>query len=162
MYAKNKLDVNCEDLWISLNSKKLHRKIIIATIYRHPSSDAKPFIEALNSTLLEPKILNLTIFLLGDFNINISQSCRSPTAQNYLDMLSSHALYPTINRPTRITPNSFTIIDHIITNCNSHQISPGIIESDLSDHYPIFCIIQNTITSKRHDKYYCRVMKNSL
>ena len=108
--AKNNLDVNCENLWISLNSKKFHKKIIIATIYRHPSSDAKPFIEALNSTLLEPKILNSTIFLLGDFNINISQSCRSPTAQNYLDMLSSHALYPTITRPTRITPNFFTIV----------------------------------------------------
>ena len=75
-------------------------------------------------------------------------------------MLSSHALYPTITRPTRITPNSFTIIDHIITNCNSHYISPGIIESDLTDHYPVFCIIQNTITSKRHNKCYYRVMKN--
>ena len=154
MSAKNKLDVNCEDLWISLNGKKIHKKIIIATIYRHLSSDAKPFMEALNSTLLEPKILNSTIFLLGDFSINISQSCRSSTAQNYLDMLSSHALYPTNTRPTRITPNSSAIIDHIITNCNSHHISPGIIESDLTVHYSVFCIIQNTITSKRHNKYY--------
>ena len=75
-------------------------------------------------------------------------------------MLSSHALYPTITRPTRITPNSFIIIDHIITNCNSHHISPGIIESDLTDHYPVFCIIQNTVTSKRHNKHYYRVMKH--
>ena len=48
VYAKNKLDVNCEDLWISLNSKIICKKIIIATNNRHPSSDAKPFIEALN------------------------------------------------------------------------------------------------------------------
>ena len=75
-------------------------------------------------------------------------------------MLSSHALYPTITRPTQITPNSSTIIDYIITNCNSHHISPGIIESDLTDHYPVFCIIPNTITGKRHNKYYYRVMKN--
>ena len=68
--------------------------------------------------------------------------------------------YTTITRPTRITPNSSTIIDHIITNSSSHHISPGIIESDLTDHYPVFCIIQNTINSKRHNKYYYRVTKN--
>ena len=33
VYAKNKLDVNCEDLWISLNSKKLHKKIILLPLF---------------------------------------------------------------------------------------------------------------------------------
>ena len=63
-------------------------------------------------------------------------------------MLSSHALYPSIIRPTRIITNSSTAIDHIITNCNSYHIFPGIIESDLTDRYPVFWILQYTVTSK--------------
>ena len=140
------------------------QKITLEDNYSHYLSSSlircKTLYRSIKFHITRTKNFKFNYFLLGDFNINISQSCRSPTAQNYLDMLSSHALYPTITRPTRITPNFFTIIDHIITNCNSHDISPGIIESDLTDHYTVFCIIQNTITRKRHNKYYYRAMKN--
>ena len=61
------------------------------------------------------------MFLLGDFNINIEHSSsRTSHAEDYLDMLSSMAIFPIITKPTRVATTSSTII--IITtlhNCQS-------------------------------------------
>ena len=41
----------------------------------------------------------------------------------------------------RVTDTSATSIDHIVTNDCKNLIFPGIVKTDLSDHYPIFCTI---------------------
>ena len=48
-------------------------------------------------------------------------------------------MIPTINRPTRVTANTATAIDHIIisTIISSIQHRPGITNADISDHFPI-------------------------
>ena len=97
--------------------------------------------------------------LVGDFNINISPINRSIHAQNYLKMLLSSANCPIITKPTLVTPNSSTIIDHIITNCYSHPIFPGVIESTLTDHYPIFCILKCSVNHERSIKSFYRSIK---
>ena len=85
---------------------------------------------------------------------------RSSDAQNYLDMLASNSLCPIITQPTRVADTSSIIIDHFITNCTSHSILPGIIKSDLTDHYPVFCSINHLIKIKPSNKYFYRFMKN--
>jgi len=42
-----------------------------------------------------------------------------------------------------VTNTSATIIDHIITNDSDHNITPRIVISSLTDHYPILCQINN-------------------
>ena len=68
-------------------------------------------------------------------------------------MLISNGYYPLINEPTRVTDNSSTMIDHVITNNHTHSISSGVIKSktDLTDHFSIFCTISN-VTLKRSYK----------
>ena len=52
--------------------------------------------------------------------------------------------FPCINRPTRITTSSATLIDNIITNaCFEHNINPAIIYSDISDHLPVFVHVKS-------------------
>ena len=48
-------------------------------------------------------------------------------------------MIPTINKPTRVTRNTATTIDHIITNTviSGIQHRFGIIKTDISDHFPI-------------------------
>ena len=70
--------------------------------------------------------------------INLSPDSCSNDAQSYLDMLTSKSFTPLITKPTRVTSNSSSIIDHILTNCMSHYVFPGIIESALTDHFPVF------------------------
>ena len=43
-----------------------------------------------------------------------------------------------INSPTRVVKNSFSAIDHIMTNLIDKKCETGIIKTDLSDHFPIF------------------------
>ena len=49
---------------------------------------------------------------------------------------------PTINKPTRVTENTATSIDHIITNVNNTDFKTGILKSCISDHFAIMLPFQ--------------------
>ena len=55
-----------------------------------------------------------------------------------------------INRPTRVTRNTCTLIDNIFTNNYSinSQLFNGILKADISDHYILFHIIKSTHSTK--------------
>ena len=56
-------------------------------------------------------------------------------------------MVPVLNKPIRVTKNTATAIDHIITNQLLHRtINTGIIKLDISNHFPIFLIAE---TEKR-------------
>ena len=60
----------------------------------------------------------------------------------YLNMLVSYGAFPLITKPTRVTENSSSIKDHIISYDAKQPILPGIFETcNVCDHYPIFCKI---------------------
>ena len=56
--------------------------------------------------------------------------------------MSSLSLTPTISKPTRITDNSYSLIDNIFC-MNQNFFKTGILTFDISDHFPIFIIYQN-------------------
>ena len=76
--------------------------------------------------------------LLGDFNFNLNSSAIQ--AREYLLILKTNTLKNLINELTRVTSNSQTTIDPILTNSNNSSISPGVFHFSISDHYPIFCL----------------------
>ena len=46
-----------------------------------------------------------------------------------------------INKPIRVTLTNATAIERILTNAFlNKQIKPGIIKTEISDHFPIFLI----------------------
>ena len=61
----------------------------------------------------------------------------------------SNSLLSVINRPTRVTTTSATLIDNIfISSWQKEQIS-GILYTDISDHFPIFVIdVKKTISKE--------------
>ena len=51
------------------------------------------------------------------------------------------SMAPTINKPTRVTKHTATIIDKIITNCIlSINFKSALVKKYLSDHIPIIFI----------------------
>ena len=58
-------------------------------------------------------------------------------------MLFSNGLYPLIDRPTRISNESSTLIDNIFTNQTKKKTTNGVLINDISDHLPIF-MLQHT------------------
>ena len=132
------LDITgCENIWLKMNCLN----IVFGVIYRHPSNNAKLFLEQLNKNL--ELLNNAKLYLIGDSNINICSPNKnfSNDAIDYVNMLASNSFFPIISLPTRVTDTSATLIDHIITNDCKNSIFPGIIKTDLFDHYLIFCTI---------------------
>ena len=50
----------------------------------------------------------------------------------------SKKFLPIINRPTRVTPHSCTLIDNIFCNRVDEVESSGVITTNIFDHYPVF------------------------
>ena len=75
------------------NPKKTN--IIIGCIYKHPSMNINEFDDYyLNELLDKLSKENKTIFLLGDFNINLLNYDIHPPTNGFLDSLSSHHFLP--------------------------------------------------------------------
>ena len=66
--------------------------------------------------------------------------------------------YPMINKPTRVTSNSASLIDNIFINrTHNKNHTSGILYTDISDHFPIF-IIDNSSKCVEQPKFkYTRV-----
>ena len=70
-------------------------------------------------------------------------------------------LYPLIDRPSRITTHSCTLIDNIFTNQINYSIRSGLLMNDITDHLPIFALCNYEIENKKSDPVkYVRDLKN--
>ena len=82
-------------------------------------------------------------------NINTSKNSSSKYKQDYLNVLSSNCSTNIIDKPTRVTPTSATVLDHILTNENMHQVIPFVIDYDITDHYPVAALISRNLSTNR-------------
>jgi hypothetical protein len=62
--------------------------------------------------------------------------------QSILTSFFSYCLLQVVTNPTRCTPNSATLIDHVITNASHPTYETAIITLKISDHFPIVFFIQ--------------------
>ena len=63
--------------------------------------------------------------------------------RNYINEVYSSGCCSLINKPTRITSISSTILDYVYTNSSEKVCASGILMLDVPDHLPTFCTIQN-------------------
>ena len=78
---------------------------------------------------------NKITYVMGDFNIDLLKDDTDRRIHDYIDLIYSCSFIPTIYKPTRITETTATLIDNILTNCDSVQNS-AIFVTDISDHMP--------------------------
>ena len=148
IYKKNELESTFIEI---MNPKKSN--IIVGTIYKHPSMDLTDFNSNYVNSLLE-KISKeqKSVFLLGDFNINLmNYNVHNPTNE-FLDSLASNSFLPYILQPTRITSHSKTLIDNIFTNITLPDSISGNLTATISDHLPQFLIVPNIFSNPPSSK----------
>ena len=94
-------------------------------------------------------------YIAGDFNINILKSDTHAGTGNFVDCLFSNLFLPTINRPTRITDSSITLVDNIFTNAPLVNPLSCVLYSDISDHLHVFVVtdLENSSSQKPHCYY---------
>ena len=84
-----------------------------------------------------------SIFLIGDFNVNLLNYNEHNQTNEFLDSLASNSFIPLILQPTRITSHSNTLIDNIFSNVIDPDIISGNLTATISDHLPQFAIVPN-------------------
>jgi hypothetical protein len=77
------------------------------------------------------------VYLFGDFNINILKYTSCEQAKEFIDLLFSFGLLQVVTKPTRCTPNSAILIDHVVSTPRSSFFETAIITNKISDLFPI-------------------------
>ena len=151
------------------------KPILVNILYRPP--DKNDFAINFEKTFTGCDTLeNQECYLLGDFNINLLHNGKNLFGKKeytskmkslpflikeYLDFGYSYSLEQLISVPTRITENTATLIDHVLTNSPHKIIQSGVIEMSLSDHELIYCTRKITkLKSNKHNELNTRTMKN--
>ena len=150
---------NCEDLWIETRLNSNNQSLVIGVIYKHPKCSTPSFTKAMAGVFEKLAVAKKKFVLLGDFNINLLDTCDNSTT-NYFNMLISHFVMPVITKPTRVTPSSHTLIDHIYTNTINLLSSTFILLSDITDHFPVMCTISGMNVGPKTKIKMRRDMKN--
>ena len=113
--------------------------IYIIGTYRIPSSSINDFNSAYFQLI--NSIPNSSLAVIGgDFNIDSLNDTSASASNDFFNSLSSISFSQQINIPTRISSTSSTCIDHIFINSYTECLS-GVIDYNVSDHFPIFCSI---------------------
>ena len=126
-------------------------------IYRHPSMDLSHF----SSNYLNKLLENISkeqrsVFLLGDFNVNLLNYNEHNPTNEFLDSLASDSFIPSILQTTRISSHSNTPTDNIFLNIIYPDIVSINLTATISDHLPQFAIIPNMFgntTSNKSNTY---------
>ena len=98
----------------------------------------------------------IKVYLCGDFNIDIFKHNNNKHIKDFIDNIYQFGHHPLINKFTRITYTSKSIIDNIYTNNNNIPFINGLLMSDVSDNLPIIvlyknhCNINNDKTKNKH------------
>lgn len=112
----------------------------VTACYRPPSTNLNLFLDELDDIITNLVLKNTEIFI-GDLNINILNK-DDIDVNRYLNILSQKGFFSCINKPSRETEVSSSIIDHIFIKTDNIDekkldIKPIIFQTSLTDHYTL-------------------------
>lgn len=137
-----------ESIFIEIAMNK--NNIIVGVVYRPPQGLTSTFNEYINIILNLISSENKHGYIMGDFNIDLLKNGTS----DFINTVFSNNFFPTISKPTRVSGTVASLIDNIFTN-NITDITPGILLTNISDHFPVF--IQTSVEQSKSDSgYYAR------
>lgn len=135
-------------------------KIVFSVCYRPPNGNVTLFIEMYDRFLSFVCENDYTLVAGGDFNINMSE-CNQYSRQFNTVILSS-GFINVINVPTRVTGASESTLDIFITNSAPLKMEAGVISCHISDHLPVFLLLENNGSiPRKHESIVYRCITDS-
>ena len=139
-YATRRPDLETdgvESMWVQLKRSAKDSTILICILYRNPSYNYAwydDFVHMMDLvTAANPKS---DYIILGDFNIDLLKPHTS-----WKSTCNLFGLQQLVQQPTRVTPTSSTLLDHIYTNNVDRVYNVHLSDVSLSDHSPIVCTL---------------------
>ena len=165
IYVRNDISVTVEDtlgVWVEgrfesfvVNVKKYDVEILIAIIYRTPSSNPTETSQHFENLCQNLGSCKKPCVLMGDFNHNLLELGNNMNAE-FLTTMLSFSFFPSINIPTRITQHTATLIDNILISediCDRLK-SSNVLIAPGSDHLLAFVTVSfSDLSSYPNDQH---------
>ena len=132
----------CESLFIEIHFP-LQKNCIIGIVYRDLKSSIPDINTHFNTLLENNQRENKNVYIMGDMNIDFLKCSSVKSVNDFTNIIYNNSFQPVIDKPTRITNSSATLIDNILTNVVSNETHTGIFYNDTTDHLPIYFISSN-------------------
>ena len=139
-FVYNRLDEFCictpnlESVFVSVTN--MSKPQTIGVLYRPPGGSENDALNELEELL--SKLPDKNVILLGDFNFNLLEKSSS----QFENVIYGFNFIPLISLATHEKPGcSPSLIDNILTNSTENIVTAGLLESRVSHHAPIFCLL---------------------
>jgi len=98
---------------------------------------------------------NQKYYICGDFNINLLKYNIAANITDYMNSVVSMGCNMLVDKPTRITSNAATCLDHVYSNITCNLVDNYVVTADISDHFGTFSKINElSVDETHHDIYY--------
>lgn len=124
-----------EQLWIKLFLDDF--TVAFGIVYKPPEQSYVDFFSKFEATASEIMFQVEQVICVGDFNIDLMRP-EAPNSRYAYKIFEGLGLKQLINEPTRLTDNSATMIDLILSNDHIGTISSGTIPDRIADHQLVF------------------------
>ena len=123
--------------------------VIVGSCYRRPDpSSAQTFISTLSNKIsrTDPRTIKI---IAGDFNYNLLNIETDQNCSSFFDSMLSMGLLHSISKPSRVFGNAMSLLDNIFVS-NTLAYESGLLQWDITDHYPVFAILKDLFTNRNH------------
>ena len=138
-------------------------KLIALGLYRPPKIIGKDHFlkveKEINDIVGWAAMQGIKLLVIGDLNLNRLQP-DSIEGKILVGLEELHNLQCMIEKPTRVTDKTQTLIDVILTNIPGHFKLSGEFNPGLSDHYMTFCLMNTRIKQHKRKIITFRSKKN--
>ena len=137
-----------ESLFINVQEGK--KNIVCGAIYRSPVDHVTAHQDFRLQLIKchEKQDAKRKCYIFGDFNYDLAKSNENSHVSDFIEVMLNHNFCSIINKPTRITDTSATVLDHIWTNAYTNPIKSGIVLHSVSNHLSVFmCADKSKATS---------------
>ena len=129
---------NLESVFVSITN--MDKPLTVGVLYRPPSGSDNDSLNEFEK--LVKKLPDKNVLLLGDYNFNLFDK----NSNQFENILYNYNLIPMISLATHEKPGCApSLIDNILTNSTDNIVASGLIESRVSHHLPIFCILDCSV-----------------
>jgi len=141
-------NVYIESLWLEITLP--NKNLLLCLVYRPPGSNLNEWLHHTEDKLCSAYTENKQLILMGDINIDFLKD--TPLREKWHDVYSNFELDQIIRKPTRITENTQTLIDHIYISADVHITHADVVECSLSDHFVVYACVntKNNLHVPKH------------
>ena len=97
-------------------SRENDKNTLLSCCYRPPNDDSENLSTFLQNSIIEKSVSENKIgYMIGDFNMNCLKYHENAKTKYFYDNTFEKGAIPIVNRPTRISEHSASLIDNILT-----------------------------------------------